>query len=51
MRHDFDALALEVATSDARRRDIADAFTTSSRLELGFWEMAYTFERWPDAAT
>jgi thiaminase/transcriptional activator TenA len=48
MRHDFDALALEAATSDARRRDIADAFATSSRLELGFWEMAYTFERWPD---
>jgi thiaminase/transcriptional activator TenA len=48
MKHDFDALALRDATSDPRRREIADAFLTSSRLELGFWEMAYTFERWPD---
>jgi thiaminase/transcriptional activator TenA len=48
MRHDFDALALDEATTDARRREIANAFATSSRLELGFWEMAYTFERWPD---
>lgn len=31
---------------DARRR-MADAFLTSSRYELQFWEMAWTLERWP----
>ena len=49
MRRDFDELVREEATTDARRRQIADAFATSSRLELGFWEMAYTCEWWPDA--
>jgi thiaminase/transcriptional activator TenA len=48
MRRDFDRLAQEEATTDGRRREIANAFAMSSRLELGFWEMAYTFERWPD---
>jgi thiaminase len=36
------------ATSEQRRRDIAQIFATSSRLERGFWEMAYTLEQWPD---
>ena len=33
MRRDFDALMLEEATSEARRREIAQIFATSSRLE------------------
>ncbi len=48
MRRDFDALVLEEATTDARRREIAQIFATSSRLERAFWEMAYTLEQWPD---
>jgi thiaminase/transcriptional activator TenA len=48
MRRDFDALILEEATSEARRRELARMFATSSRLERSFWEMAYTLEQWPD---
>jgi len=48
MRRDFDVLMLEEATSEARRREIAQIFATSSRLERSFWEMAYTLEQWPD---
>jgi thiaminase/transcriptional activator TenA len=48
MRRDFDALVLEEATTEARRREIAHIFATSSRLERSFWEMAYTLEQWPD---
>lgn len=48
MRRNFDALVLEEATTDARRREIAQIFATSSRLERSFWEMAYTLEQWPD---
>ena len=46
MRRDFDALVLE--ETEARRRELAQIFATSSRLERGFWEMAYTLEQWPD---
>ena len=48
MRRDFDALVLEEATTEARRREIAQIFATSSRLERSFWDMAYTLEQWPD---
>jgi thiaminase (transcriptional activator TenA) len=48
MRRDFDALVLEEATTEARRHEIAQIFAMSSRLERSFWEMAYTFEQWPD---
>jgi thiaminase len=48
MRRDFDALVLEEATTEARRREIAQIFATSSRLERAFWEMAYRLEQWPD---
>ena len=48
MRRDFDALVLEEVTTEVRRREIAQIFATSSRLERGFWEMAYTLEQWPD---
>jgi thiaminase/transcriptional activator TenA len=36
----------EQAPPRARRR-MEDAFLTSSRYELAFWEMAWTLERWP----
>ena len=42
------AAQLREATSDQRWRDIAYVFATSSRLERGFWQMAYTLEQWPD---
>ena len=48
MRRDFDALVAEEVSSPARLRDIGAIFATSSRLERGFWEMAYTIEQWPD---
>jgi thiaminase (transcriptional activator TenA) len=48
MRRDFDVLMLEEAASEVRRREIAQIFATSSRLERSFWEMAYTLEQWPD---
>lgn len=50
MRRDFDALADRELRDDAHRREIAGVFATSSRLELGFWEMAYRLEQWPDDA-
>ncbi len=50
IRRDFDTLVAEEVTTEDRRRDIAEIFATSSRLELAFWEMAYTLEQWPDLA-
>ena len=44
-----DRLADDVG-STARDR-MASAFVTSSRYELGFWQMAWSLERWPDQAT
>ena len=48
MRRDFDTLVAEEATNETRRREVAEIFATSSRLERSFWEMAYTLEQWPD---
>jgi thiaminase/transcriptional activator TenA len=48
MRDDFDRLAKEGGLGTARRRELGQIFATSSRLERGFWEMAYTLEQWPD---
>jgi thiaminase/transcriptional activator TenA len=48
MRDDFDLLVEEEASGGARRDEIERIFATSSRLEHGFWEMAYTLEQWPD---
>jgi thiaminase/transcriptional activator TenA len=48
MRRDFDALVAEEGLSAARRGELAQIFATSSRLERGFWEMAYTMEQWFD---
>lgn len=51
MRRDFDRLALEGGSSIAKREELGQIFATSSRLERGFWEMAYTLEQWPDIQT
>jgi thiaminase (transcriptional activator TenA) len=48
MRETFDDMTREGAVSDARRRQLAEIFMTSSRLERMFWEMAYTMDQWPD---
>jgi thiaminase (transcriptional activator TenA) len=48
MRRDFDRLVLEGGLGTAKRDELGQIFATSSRLERGFWEMAYTLERWPD---
>ncbi len=48
MRRTFDDMAREEGLSEARRRELAEIFAMSSRLELMFWEMAYTLDQWPD---
>jgi thiaminase (transcriptional activator TenA) len=49
MRQTFDDMAREEGPlSEVRRRGLAEIFAMSSRLELMFWEMAYTLEQWPD---
>lgn len=39
---------LAVGASDRRRRRLSEVFTTSTRLEREFWDMAYGLEQWPD---
>ena len=51
MRRDFDRLVLEGGSTAAKREELGEIFATSSRLERGFWEMAYTLEQWPDIQT
>ncbi|MGH7776213.1 MAG: thiaminase II [Candidatus Dormibacterales bacterium] len=41
----LDRLANDIG--DRPRRRMEDAFVTSSRYELGFWQMAWTLEEWP----
>jgi thiaminase/transcriptional activator TenA len=48
MREDFDSMAREADVGPTRRRQLAEIFTMSSRLEGAFWEMAYTLDQWPD---
>lgn len=38
--------SLADGSSDAERQRLRDAFVTSSRYELQFWEMAYRLEEW-----
>jgi thiaminase (transcriptional activator TenA) len=49
MRRDLDRRALGEGLGVSGRGRLGEIFTTSSRLEWGFWEMAYSLERWPDA--
>ena len=48
MRETFDTMASEDAVSDRKRRQLAEIFMMSSRLEGMFWEMAYNLDQWPD---
>jgi thiaminase/transcriptional activator TenA len=48
MRRDFDELVAQEVTTETRYSEISGIFATSSRLEHGFWEMAYTIQHWPD---
>ena len=48
MRETFDEMVREEALGEARRRELAEIFMMSSRLEGVFWEMAYTLDQWPD---
>jgi thiaminase/transcriptional activator TenA len=48
MRRDLDALVAEEGLSSARRAELVQIFATSSRLERGFWDMAYAMEQWID---
>lgn len=45
MKAELDALALRAGSGSARLTEI---FRNGARLELGFWEMAYRLEQWPD---
>lgn len=46
MRADFEVLAAEVDEATIAR--LSGLFTTSVRLERGFWDMAYECRHWPD---
>jgi len=48
MRETFDDTVRQEALGQARRRELAEIFMMSSRLEGMFWEMAYTLDQWPD---
>jgi len=50
LRHSFDEMAVQAGPGPRTRRRLAEIFTTSSRLEGAFWEMAYTLDQWPDLA-
>jgi thiaminase/transcriptional activator TenA len=48
MRQGFDEMAVQAGPGPQTRRRLAEIFTTSSRLEGAFWDMAYTLDQWPD---
>ena len=48
MRRTFDDMVREEVPGEAKRRELEQIFMMSSRLERMFWEMAYTFDQWPD---
>lgn len=47
MKSELDALARRDGAGFAQ---LSETFRTGARLELGFWEMAYALEQWPDLA-
>ncbi|MEZ5078590.1 MAG: thiaminase II [Solirubrobacterales bacterium] len=47
MKDELDALARQDRVSTG---DLSETFRAGARLELGFWEMAYGLEQWPDVA-
>jgi thiaminase (transcriptional activator TenA) len=48
MRETFDDMTRDGAVSAGKRRQLAEIFMMSSRLEGTFWDMAYTLDQWPD---
>jgi thiaminase/transcriptional activator TenA len=48
MRETFDDMTRDGAVSADKRRQLAEIFRMSSRLEGTFWDMAYTLGQWPD---
>jgi thiaminase (transcriptional activator TenA) len=48
MRESFDEMAVQANPGAEASRRLAEIFTTSSRLEGAFWDMAYTLDQWPD---
>ena len=46
LRADFEAMA--GGASETQLRRLSELFTTSTRLEQAFWDMAYNLEHWPD---
>lgn len=49
MKADFERMASGVP--EPRVRTLSGLFTTSVRLERGFWDMAFGVEHWPDVRT
>lgn len=47
MKDELDALARRGRVSPG---DLSETFRSGARLELGFWEMAYGLQQWPDLA-
>lgn len=39
---------LAAGIEESRRQRLSELFTMATRLELGFWDMAYSGEHWPD---
>src|SRR5262249_45227635 len=48
MGQSFEGMAAGAGAPAQPRRRVAEIFTTSSRLEGAFWDMAYTLHQWPD---
>ena len=48
LRGTVDAMAARAGDDPDRRARLIEIFKTSSRLEGAFWQMAYTFDQWPD---
>jgi thiaminase (transcriptional activator TenA) len=48
MRERFDEMAMQAGPGPELTQRLAEVFTTSSRLEGAFWDMAYTLDQWPD---
>lgn len=48
MREEFDARVKIEDPNEGRLIGLREIFANSSRLERGFWDMAYGLEQWPD---
>ena len=48
LRESFDEMAVRAGPGPESRQRLAEIFMTSSRLEGGFWDLAYTLDQWPD---